>query len=310
MAGEDQERFEDYLELEQYIDGLQTSGSVHPPKDLTASQLRIYRMAALFRSVSPEAAEPRPEFVQELRARLLSLDQEHDEEETLKLPSVQIAASQKEVQKKQSVPQPSAAAAKEGSKKMHFFSRRSLLAGGAVAAASLAVGVGFGSNLQSYQSTEPPVPATGTPLPSYANTTNIPLVPTDVPTTWHFVTTVAQLGNQAMKFTADTLVGYVILNDGDSNADDPDSDDKGKIIAMSAACTHMGCIVQWQNADRHFHCPCHGGMFNLVGNPATGGRLRYLTPLPRLTTKVVNGEIYVQVPVSAKNGNISNEYKE
>src|SRR5437899_9051268 len=70
MSGEDQERFEDYLELEHYIEELQAERVAHPPAELTPSQASIYRMAALFRSATPEASEPRPEFAAELQARL------------------------------------------------------------------------------------------------------------------------------------------------------------------------------------------------------------------------------------------------
>src|SRR5258708_37358809 len=67
---EDQERFEDYLELERYLEELQAGHVAHPPESLTPGQARIYRMAALFRSAGPENAEPRPEFTAELQARL------------------------------------------------------------------------------------------------------------------------------------------------------------------------------------------------------------------------------------------------
>src|SRR5260370_42234306 len=84
MPEEDQERFEDYLELEQYIEELQAGHVAHPPTELTPSQASIYRMAALFRSASPEGAEPHPEFAAELRARL---EQElEDSAPTQKLP--------------------------------------------------------------------------------------------------------------------------------------------------------------------------------------------------------------------------------
>ena len=70
MPGEDQERFEDYLELEHYIEELQAGHVAHPPDNLTPEKANIYRMAALFRSASPEGAQPRPEFAAELKTRL------------------------------------------------------------------------------------------------------------------------------------------------------------------------------------------------------------------------------------------------
>ena len=89
MAGDEQERFEDYLELERYIEDLQAGRAAYPPKDLTPSQANIYRMASFFRSASPEAAEPRPEFVEELHARLLYLQQDDHEDTIPRLPRIQ-----------------------------------------------------------------------------------------------------------------------------------------------------------------------------------------------------------------------------
>ncbi len=40
---EDQERFEDYLELERYLEELQAGHVAHPPENLTPGQARIYR---------------------------------------------------------------------------------------------------------------------------------------------------------------------------------------------------------------------------------------------------------------------------
>src|SRR5205085_5371003 len=117
--------------------------------------------------------------------------------------------------------------------------------------------------------------------------------------------------SNALPFTANGVVGYVILDDGDdtgkastyntnSAAATPVDPDKGKVIAMSAACTHMGCIVQWQSSDRKYHCPCHGGRFTEYGKPDTGvAPVLYLRALPRLKAKVEkNGAIYVEVPVN------------
>ena len=271
MSGEDQERFEDYLELEHYIEELQAGRVAHPPEELTPSQASIYRMAALFRSSSPEANEPRPEFAAELRARL---EQELQQRTTDK----PLAASGKK---------PQISGRQREAKKPGGISRRALLTGGAAVAASLAIGAGVDHVIEQ---TKPPQAAA--PVLPTGN-----IVGEGVATTWYKVTTLANLGNSAVRFAADTLIGYVIRDDGDDS--DPD---KGKIIAMSAACTHMGCIVQWNDKDRKFHCPCHGGIFTEYGNVDNNASwgVRYLYALPRLKTKIENGYVYVEVPVSKK----------
>lgn len=42
--------------------------------------------------------------------------------------------------------------------------------------------------------------------------------------------------------------------------------------ALSAVCTHLGCIVKWRPSRRQFFCPCHGGRFDargrVMGGPA------------------------------------------
>src|SRR6202011_4176590 len=76
MAGEDQERFEDYLELERFIEDLQAGRVSHAPEKLTPDQARIYRMATLFHAASTEDAAPRPEFVAGLQARLERVQEE------------------------------------------------------------------------------------------------------------------------------------------------------------------------------------------------------------------------------------------
>jgi Rieske Fe-S protein len=57
-------------------------------------------------------------------------------------------------------------------------------------------------------------------------------------------------------------------------------DDKGELQAVSARCTHVGCLVGWNQADRTWECPCHGSQFaadgTLLQGPAT-------EPLPQLT---------------------------
>jgi cytochrome b6-f complex iron-sulfur subunit len=39
----------------------------------------------------------------------------------------------------------------------------------------------------------------------------------------------------------------------------------GDFVALSAVCTHLGCIVKWVEADQELLCPCHGGRFSTEG---------------------------------------------
>jgi Rieske Fe-S protein len=256
----DQERFEDYLELEHFIEELQAGHTAHPPTELTPDKAQIYRMAALFRSVSPDEVTPRPEFAAELQARL--------EQELQQPPKTRhFPFISKKPQTKPRV------------------SRRAILAGGAAVAASLTLGAGIDHMVE--QATQP---ATGGSVAGQLWPT--PIVPADIASIWFPVATLAELGESAVRFTTDTIVGYVIRNDGDNG----ESLKEGPVIAVSAACTHMGCIVQWQDSDRKYHCPCHGGLFTEYGKPENSSSVRYLTSLPRLETKIENNKVYVRVP--------------
>jgi len=47
-------------------------------------------------------------------------------------------------------------------------------------------------------------------------------------------------------------------------------DEDGRLQALSARCTHLGCIVNWNAADRTWDCPCHGSRFDLDGTVIQG----------------------------------------
>ena len=46
--------------------------------------------------------------------------------------------------------------------------------------------------------------------------------------------------------------------------------DQGQIKALSAVCTHLGCIVHFQSDRKVFHCNCHGSEFDMNGNVISG----------------------------------------
>lgn len=47
-------------------------------------------------------------------------------------------------------------------------------------------------------------------------------------------------------------------------------DPEGQLSCHSAACTHMGCHVRWNNAERTWDCPCHGSRFKPTGEVIAG----------------------------------------
>jgi glycine/D-amino acid oxidase-like deaminating enzyme/nitrite reductase/ring-hydroxylating ferredoxin subunit len=64
--------------------------------------------------------------------------------------------------------------------------------------------------------------------------------------------------------------GKILERDGEQVAASRDSD--GSVTMVSAICTHMGCLVDWNEAERTWDCPCHGSRFTakgaVIGGPA------------------------------------------
>ena len=55
-------------------------------------------------------------------------------------------------------------------------------------------------------------------------------------------------------------------------------DAEGNAHALSASCTHKGCTVTWNDADRTWDCPCHGSMFTCEGQVIHGPATEPLEP--------------------------------
>jgi glycine/D-amino acid oxidase-like deaminating enzyme/nitrite reductase/ring-hydroxylating ferredoxin subunit len=56
-------------------------------------------------------------------------------------------------------------------------------------------------------------------------------------------------------------------------------DEEGGLHAVSARCTHLGCIVGWNAAERTWDCPCHGSRFATDGRVLQGPALEPLESL-------------------------------
>lgn len=88
---------------------------------------------------------------------------------------------------------------------------------------------------------------------------------------------------QAVRFSAPAIEGFVV-NDG------------GRLDALSAVCTHQGCILRFSPQSQRLDCPCHGASFNLLGLPINR---EYLRPLPQVESRINGGQVEVRAPQSA-----------
>ena len=54
-------------------------------------------------------------------------------------------------------------------------------------------------------------------------------------------------------------------------------DDDGTLHAVSARCTHLYCILNWNAAERSWDCPCHGSRFAVDGDVLQGPAVKPLS---------------------------------
>jgi glycine/D-amino acid oxidase-like deaminating enzyme/nitrite reductase/ring-hydroxylating ferredoxin subunit len=72
--------------------------------------------------------------------------------------------------------------------------------------------------------------------------------------------------------------GAVISVDGEDLAVSRDTE--GKLHAVKAACSHMGCVVEWNKAESSWDCPCHGSRFAADGRVLHGPAVNPLEEAP------------------------------
>jgi nitrite reductase/ring-hydroxylating ferredoxin subunit len=53
-------------------------------------------------------------------------------------------------------------------------------------------------------------------------------------------------------------------------------DVRGDLHVLSARCTHLRCLVAWNDLEKTWDCPCHGGRFHATGKPLYGPPTRGL----------------------------------
>ncbi|MFB2897154.1 FAD-dependent oxidoreductase [Aerosakkonemataceae cyanobacterium BLCC-F50] len=66
-------------------------------------------------------------------------------------------------------------------------------------------------------------------------------------------------------------------------------DERGDLCSLSPVCTHAGCIVNWNNAEKTWDCPCHGGRFSTTGEVLNGPPITDLNQKPLPTSNATKG---------------------
>ncbi len=71
------------------------------------------------------------------------------------------------------------------------------------------------------------------------------------------------------------------------------SSDRG-LTVLSATCSHLGCLVNYNREKAEFICPCHGGRYDLSGRNIAGPPP---APLSRIPTRIEEGIVLAGIKV-------------
>src|SRR5712692_9593086 len=97
--------------------------------------------------------------------------------------------------------------------------------------------------------------------------------------TWRPVAAVTQLSAGHAMPVSTGSVDAVVVNDG------------GKISAVSGICTHLGCKLQPDDANRKLNCPCHQTAFSWSGKVLHYRLKAEPATLPQIPARVVDEQI-------------------
>jgi cytochrome b6-f complex iron-sulfur subunit len=86
----------------------------------------------------------------------------------------------------------------------------------------------------------------------------------------------------AKRFSTGSIEGFVV-NDG------------GSIRALSAVCTHQGCLLRPETAQRRLDCPCHRTAFSWSGRVLFSRLQSAPADLPMIRSRIQNGQVEVYV---------------
>lgn len=76
-------------------------------------------------------------------------------------------------------------------------------------------------------------------------------------------------------------------------------DPSGLLRAVSAICTHLGCVVAWNQAEATWDCPCHGSRFDCDGHVVNGPATSDLKQIEEDLDEEEPEPIVVATPITA-----------
>ncbi|HEX3829204.1 MAG TPA: Rieske (2Fe-2S) protein [Sporichthyaceae bacterium] len=155
----------------------------------------------------------------------------------------------------------------------HRFSRRTLLAGAAGVAGAAALGAVVDQALTN--GSQPPTQAGGP-------------VRTMVPAagSWVAVASTADLASGAsQRFATADAVGFV-------------TEQEGQLVAVSGACTHMGCLLRANASAGRLDCPCHRTSFAPDGTVLFSQLATHPPALPTYQVRERSSAVEVFVPTA------------
>jgi nitrite reductase/ring-hydroxylating ferredoxin subunit len=224
--------------VRRFVDGLlrgQATGKARPD-DLEAQEMKT---AIELRAARTGSDSPREEFITDLHRRLAEQMGEDSEGESNVV-------------------------------RMPVGTRRQVVIGTGLAAASAATGIVVGRNLLAPSAAPSTEQAQGTMEPNAGS--------------WHAVGASADLPKGgAMAFDLGAVNGFVHRADT-------------HVEAVSGICTHQGCKLWLDAPDSRLRCPCHSTSFALDGETLTHQLPTAPPPLPKLDVRENNGVIEVFAP--------------
>jgi Rieske Fe-S protein len=60
--------------------------------------------------------------------------------------------------------------------------------------------------------------------------------------------------------------------------------------AFDASCTHLGCLVRWDQSSGEFRCPCHAAVFDADGRVVSGPPP---APMPVFAVREIGDQVFV-----------------